>query len=459
MALQNQAIENSAGKPIFSKKDLVRLIVPLIIEQFLLLSVGMADTLMVTTAGEAAVSGVSLVDNINMLLIQIFAALSTGGAVVVSQYLGSGKKESAQKAAKQLMYTATVFSVFIMILALVFRRHVLSLVFGNIEADVMESALSYFLVTATAYPFMAIYNAGAALFRSVGNSKVSMLNSLIVNIVNISVNAVLIYGFKMGALGAGIGTLTSRIVAAVFILVLWQRRSNELRIVKLFKPEFNGKLVKQILSIGIPNGMENGMFQIGRLLVLSLITTFGTNVVAANAIGNSIAGVINVPGQAIGLAMTVVVGQCMGAGNTKQAVDYTKKLMFAVYVLMGSLCIIQFIFTNQLVAIFNLTPKAAAAAAQVLRYSAVFTATIWPLSFNLPNSLRAAGDVMFPLIVSLVSMFIFRVGLSYVFACSWGLNLGLLGVWFAMFADWLVRSVLFVVRFAKGKWKQKKVIG
>lgn len=407
--MQNQAIENSAGKPIFSKKDLVRLIVPLIIEQFLLLSVGMADTLMVTTAGEAAVSGVSLVDNINMLLIQIFAALSTGGAVVVSQYLGSGKKESAQKAAKQLMYTATVFSVFIMILALVFRRHVLSLVFGNIEADVMESALSYFLVTATAYPFMAIYNAGAALFRSVGNSKVSMLNSLIVNIVNISVNAVLIYGFKMGALGAGIGTLTSRIVAAVFILVLWQRRSNELRIVKLFKPEFNGKLVKQILSIGIPNGMENGMFQIGRLLVLSLITTFGTNVVAANAIGNSIAGVINVPGQAIGLAMTVVVGQCMGAGNTKQAVDYTKKLMFAVYVLMGSLCIIQFIFTNQLVAIFNLTPKASAAAAQVLRYSAVFTATIWPLSFNLPNSLRAAGDVMFPLIVSLVSMFIFRV--------------------------------------------------
>ena len=329
--MQNQAIENSAGKPIFSKKALVRLIVPLIIEQFLLLRGGMADTLMVTTAGEAAVSGVSLVDNINMLLIQIFAALSTGGAVVVSQYLGSGKKDAAQRSAKQLIYTTTVFSTVIMILALVFRRHVLSLVFGNIEPDVMESALVYFLTTAIAYPFMAIYNAGAALFRSVGNSKISMLNSLIVNIVNITVNAVLIYGFNMGALGAGIGTLTSRIVAAGFILVLWQRRSNELRIIKLFKPEFHGRIVKQILSVGIPNGLENGMFQIGRLLVLSLITTFGTNVVAANAIGNSIAGVINVPGQAIGLAMVVVIGQCMGAGNTKQAVDYTKKLMLAVY--------------------------------------------------------------------------------------------------------------------------------
>lgn len=224
------------------------------------------------------------------------------------------------------MYTTTVFSTVIMILALVFRRHVLSLVFGNIEPDVMESALVYFLTTAIAYPFMAIYNAGAALFRSVGNSKISMLNSLIVNIVNITVNAVLIYGFNMGALGAGIGTLTSRIVAAVFILVLWQRRSNELRIIKLFKPEFHGRIVKQILSVGIPNGLENGMFQIGRLLVLSLITTFGTNVVAANAIGNSIAGVINVPGQAIGLAMVVVIGQCMGAGNTRQAVDYTKSL-------------------------------------------------------------------------------------------------------------------------------------
>ena len=459
MALQNQAIENSAGKPIFSKKALVLLIVPLIIEQFLLLSVGMADTLMVTTAGEAAVSGVSLVDNINMLLIQIFAALSTGGAVVVSQYLGSGKKDAAQRSAKQLMYTTTVFSTVIMILALVFRRHVLSLVFGNIEPDVMESALVYFLTTAIAYPFMAIYNAGAALFRSVGNSKISMLNSLIVNIVNITVNAVLIYGFNMGALGAGIGTLTSRIVAAVFILVLWQRRSNELRIIKLFKPEFHGRIVKQILSVGIPNGLENGMFQIGRLLVLSLITTFGTNVVAANAIGNSIAGVINVPGQAIGLAMVVVIGQCMGAGNTRQAVDYTKKLMLAVYVLMGALCVLQFVLTDSLVGIFNLTPRAASIASQVLRYSAVFTALIWPLSFDLPNSLRASGDVVFPMVISLVSMFVCRVGLSYVLACDWGLNLGLLGVWLAMFADWIVRSVFFIVRFAKGKWKHKKVIG
>lgn len=320
--MQNQAIENSAGKPIFSKKALVRLIVPLIIEQFLLLSVGMADTLMVTTAGEAAVSGVSLVDNINMLLIQIFAALSTGGAVVVSQYLGSGKKDAAQRSAKQLIYTTTVFSTVIMILALVFRRHVLSLVFGNIEPDVMESALVYFLTTAIAYPFMAIYNAGAALFRSVGNSKISMLNSLIVNIVNITVNAVLIYGFNMGAL-----------------------------------------------------------------------------------------------------------------------------------------CVLQFVLTDSLVGIFNLTPRAASIASQVLRYSAVFTALIWPLSFDLPNSLRASGDVVFPMVISLVSMFVCRVGLSYVLACDWGLNLGLLGVWLAMFADWIVRSVFFIVRFAKGKWKHKKVIG
>ena len=221
---------------MFNRQSLIRLIIPLIIEQFLLMSVGMADTVMVTTTGEAAVSGVSLVDNINLLLIQIFTALSTGGTVIVSQYLGRQDIHNARTAAKQLLYTVTVVSTALMVLALVFREHILSLIFGNIEPDVMDSALAYFLSTALAYPFMAVYNAGAALFRAMGNSKVSMFNSLLVNIVNISVNALLIYGFQMGALGAGIGTLVSRIVAAVVILVLLQRHNCLLRVEKLFRP-------------------------------------------------------------------------------------------------------------------------------------------------------------------------------------------------------------------------------
>lgn len=443
---------------MFNRQSLIRLIIPLIIEQFLLMSVGMADTIMVTTTGEAAVSGVSLVDNINLLLIQIFTALSTGGTVIVSQYLGRQDIHNARTAAKQLLYTVTVVSTALMVLALVFREHILSLIFGNIEPDVMDSALAYFLSTALAYPFMAVYNAGAALFRAMGNSKVSMFNSLLVNIVNISVNALLIYGFQMGALGAGIGTLVSRIVAAVVILVLLQRHNCLLRVEKLFRPEFQGGMVRRILVVGIPNGLENGLFQIGKLLVLSLITSFGTNAVAANAIANSVASVINVPGQAIGLAMITVVGQCIGAGRAKEAVSYTKKLMGATYLSMGVLCLILLLIADPLVSLFNLEPASAAMAAEVLRWCAVFTMLFWPLAFTLPNALRAAGDAVFTMVVSMVSMFVFRIGLSYVLANPTGLALGLLGVWLAMFIDWIVRDVAFVIRFIQGKWMNIHVI-
>ena len=276
------------------------------------MTVGMADTVMVTTSGEAAVSGVSLVDNINTLIIQVFSALSTGGAVVVSQYLGRQDTDNAKAASKQLLYAMCALSLLLMGAALVLRQHILALIFGRVEADVMENALVYFLLTATAYPFMGIYNAGAALFRAMGNSKVSMFCSLVVNVINITVNAVLIFGFGMGAAGAGIGTLVSRIAAAVIIMALLNHPDHVLRVEGLLRFEFRGAIVKRILFIGIPNGMENGMFQAGKLMVLNLITTFGTSAVAANAIANSVAGVINVPGMALGLAIITVIGQCMG---------------------------------------------------------------------------------------------------------------------------------------------------
>ena len=446
------------NKPLFSREALLRLIIPLVIEQFLLMSVGMADTVMVTTSGEAAVSGVSLVDNLNLLLIQIFAALSTGGAVVVSQYLGRRDVENARAAAKQLLYSVVAVSTLLTLTALIFRQHILSLIFGRVEPDVMDSALQYFIATALAYPFMSLYNAGAALFRSMGNSRVSMFNSLVVNIVNISVNAVLIFGFHMGALGAGIGTLVSRIVAAVIILFLMQRPDNLLCIEGLFHPEFHGGMVKRILSIGVPNGLENGLFQAGKLVVLSLITSFGTAAVAANAIANSIASVINVPGQAVGLSMVTVVGQCIGARDTVQAVGYTKKLMAVTYLSMGAMSIVLFLTAGPLVTLFNLSPEAAAMATRVLHWNCVFLLVFWPMSFTLPNALRASGDAVFTMGVSLFSMAVFRIVFSYILACSWGFGLGLLGVWLAMFIDWIDRAVIFLIRFLRGKWKTKRVI-
>ncbi len=456
MTAQTQALDRS--NLLFSRDALIRLIVPLIIEQLLLMTVGMADTVMVTTAGEATVSGVSLVDNINTLIIQIFSALSTGGAVVVAQYLGRQETHSAKTAAKQLLYAMTGISAVLMILALIFRQHILSLIFGQVEPAVMDSALVYFLLTAAAYPFMGIYNAGAALFRAMGNSKVSMINSFIINVINILVNAILIFGFGMGAAGAGIGTLVSRIAAAVIIMVMLRHPGLTVQVDDIFYFEFNGSMIRRILFIGIPTGMENGMFQAGKLMVLNLITTFGTSAVAANAIANSISGVINVPGSAMGLAIITVIGRCIGAGDTRQAVHYTKLLVGCSYLSMLIMGSALFFSADFLVTLFNLSPEAMAMASQVLKLCAIANMLFWPMAFTLPNSLRAAGDAVFTMVVSLTTMFVCRVALSYVFACSWGLGLGLLGVWLAMFCDWIVRAVCFLWRYWRGSWKKIHVI-
>ncbi len=456
MTEQTQALDRS--NLLFSRDALIRLIVPLIIEQLLLMTVGMADTVMVTTAGEATVSGVSLVDNINTLIIQIFSALSTGGAVVVAQYLGRQETHSAKTAAKQLLYAMTGISVVLMILALIFRQHILSLIFGQVEPAVMDSALVYFLLTAAAYPFMGIYNAGAALFRAMGNSKVSMINSFIINVINILVNAILIFGFGMGAAGAGIGTLVSRIAAAVIIMVMLRHPGLIVQVDDIFHFEFNGSMIRRILFIGIPTGMENGMFQAGKLMVLNLITTFGTSAVAANAIANSISGVINVPGSAMGLAIITVIGRCIGAGDTRQAVHYTKLLVGCSYLSMLIMGSALFFSADFLVTLFNLSPEAMAMASQVLKFCAIANMLFWPMAFTLPNSLRAAGDAVFTMVVSLTTMFVCRVALSYVFACSWGLGLGMLGVWLAMFCDWIVRAVCFLWRYWRGSWKKIHVI-
>lgn len=456
MTEQTQALDRS--NLLFSRDALIRLIVPLIIEQLLLMTVGMADTVMVTTAGEATVSGVSLVDNINTLIIQIFSALSTGGAVVVAQYLGRQETHSAKTAAKQLLYAMTGISVVLMILALIFRQHILSLIFGQVEPAVMDSALVYFLLTAAAYPFMGIYNAGAALFRAMGNSKVSMINSFIINVINILVNAILIFGFGMGAAGVGIGTLVSRIAAAVIIMVMLRHPGLIVQVDDIFHFEFNGSMIRRILFIGIPTGMENGMFQAGKLMVLNLITTFGTSAVAANAIANSISGVINVPGSAMGLAIITVIGRCIGAGDTRQAVHYTKLLVGCSYLSMLIMGSALFFSADFLATLFNLSPEAMAMASQVLKFCAIANMLFWPMAFTLPNSLRAAGDAVFTMVVSLTTMFVCRVALSYVFACSWGLGLGLLGVWLAMFCDWIVRAVCFLWRYWRGSWKKIRVI-
>lgn len=443
-------------KLLFSRADLKKLIVPLVIEQVLAISIGLFDTLMVSSCGEAAVSGVSLVDSISILLIQILSALATGGAVVCSQYLGKKMPERARVSAGQLMFIMLVSSGTVMAAVLLSYRFLLSAIFGNIEADVMANAEIYFIISAISYPFLGVYNAGAALFRSIGNSRISMYTSLVMNVINIGGNAVLIFGFGLGVLGAALATLVARIISAVVMAVLLCKKDHPLCISSkgCMKPQ--PEVIGRILKIGIPSGIENGMFQIGKLLVSSLIATFGTAAIAANAVANSIAGFANIPGIAIGLAMVTVIGRCIGAGEKDQAQYYSKKLLKLAYVGMLLTNTALLVLSGPIVSCFALSDGAYAITVQLLTVFAVCAALIWPLSFALPNVLRAAGDAKYTMAVSVCSMWVFRVASSYFFAGT--LKLGVLGVWIGMYVDWVFRAFLFIIRYRRGKWLEKKVV-
>lgn len=441
---------------LFSRSDLKKLIIPLMIEQTLAISIGLFDTLMVSSCGEAAVSGVSLVDSISVLLIQILSALATGGAVVCSQYIGKKMPERAKLSAGQLMLIMLVSAGTVMIVVLFLHKFLLRWIFGQIEADVMASAEIYFIISAISYPFLGVYNAGAALFRAIGNSKISMYTSLVMNVVNISGNALLIFGFGMGVAGAATATLVARVISALVMVALLLKKDNPLCIATpgCMRPQRD--VIGKILKIGIPSGVENGMFQIGKLLVSSLTATFGTAAIAANAVANSVAGFANIPGITVGLAMVTVIGRCIGAGEKEQAKYYSKRLMGLSYGGMMIADIILLLAVRPIVSCFALSAEANEIAIQLLTCFAVCASLIWPMSFTLPNALRAAGDAKYTMEVSVFSMWVFRVASSYFFADTMGL--GVLGVWIGMYVDWVFRSILFIIRYISGKWLEKRVV-
>ena len=441
---------------MFSRKQLVKLILPLMVEQLLAMTIGIADTLMVATCGEAAVSGISLVDSINILLINIFSALATGGAIICSQLIGKEQIQDAKKAAKQLLLVTAVLSLAIIAYCLVSKRGLLRILFGSIEDSVMDNAVTYLFLSALSYPFIAVYNAGAALFRSMGNSKISMYASALMNVVNVGGNALLIFGFRMGVAGAGLASLFSRILAAVFVLYLLKNKKNLLYIERWlsWRPDF--PMLKNILRIGIPTGLENGMFQIGKILVASLIASFGTASITANAVANSANSLVFVPAQAIGLGMITVVGQCVGAGNFQQAKSYMLKLTGTAYLFMISLNVLMYFLINPMLAMYHLSNETAAITREIMVWHCLTAAVLWPAAFTLPNGLRAAGDVKFTMLVSVFSMWTFRIGFSFLIGKYWGF--GVLGVWTAMYIDWVFRIALFVWRVVSGKWKNHRMV-
>ena len=436
---------------LFSNKDLVRLYVPLIIEQMLAMLVGLADSIMVSSVGESAVSGVSLVDSCFQLLINLFAALATGGAVTVGQYLGQKNKEKAGEAATQLIWFSLILSLGVMTLMYAGKGLILNHVFGQIEADVYGHADTYMMIVNASIPFLALYNAGAAIFRSIGNSNISMRVSLIMNGINVVGNAILIYGVGIGAAGAALSTLFSRVLSAVMIVVLLKKSD---KIVMSNNWRLDTNILGKILYIGVPNGLENSIFQIGKLLTTSLIAGFGMAATTANAVTGSIASFQQIPANAIGVAMITVIGQCIGAGETEQALYYLKKMMKVAYACMILLGIPMIIFARPICGIYHLSPETMKITVFLLCYSCVCCMLVHPLSFAQSNALRAAGDVRFTMIVAIASMWLCRVGMAYIL--GQGLGLGVIGVWIAMTMDWVVRAFLFTNRVRTGKWLKYK---
>ena len=438
----------------FSNQDLRRLIVPLVIEQLLAIAVGLCDSIMVSQVGEAAISAVSLVDTVNVLLINAFSALATGGAVIVGQYLGRREPQKAGHSGAQLLLFMGEVSLLVMAVFYLAKGFVLGVVFGAIEPDVAAYADTYYMIVQASIPFLALYNAGAALFRVMGNSRISMYVSVLMNLINVVGNAVLIFGFRMGVEGVAIPTLVSRAVAAVVILVLLYRPNLPLQVERVTW-RHDRYVVKNILLFGVPNGLESSMFQLGKILLLSTVSVLGTAAVAANAVGNMVATFQCVPGLALGLAMVTVVSRCVGAGNYEKARFYTKKLLKWTYMTMGIAIILSLVLLPFILNLYNVSEEAEECASQLVWLHGVLGVIFWPLSFTLPQALRAAGDTRFTMVSATISMWTLRVGFGILLGRFWGF--GVLGVWIAMCVDWLLRVALFVVRFRGHKWETMSV--
>ncbi len=443
--------QESKKNYLFTNKSLMQLLLPLMIEQFLAVAVGMADSIMVASVGESSVSAVSLVDSINILLINVFAALATGGAVVAGQYIGQSRYKKACEAGEQLLVFVTFISILVMAVMYAGRGFILNVVFGSIEHDVAVYSNTYMLIVFASIPFIAIYNSSAALFRAMGNSKITMITSIIMNGINVAGNAVLIYGFNMGVEGVAIPTLVSRAVAAILIVVLLRNEELSIHISSKFKYKYDKNMVKNILRIGIPNGVENSMFQLGKIMLLSVVAGFGTASITANAVGNAVSAFEILPGAAVGLGLVTVVSQCVGAGDYEQVRYYTKKLLTYAYISLIVLNTLIILASPFILDVYNLSQETAALASKVFIFHGINACLIWPLSFTLPNTLRAANDARYTMIVGVGSMWIFRIGFGIILSKYAGL--GMFGVWVAMIIDWIIRTIFFMIRYNGHKWE------
>ncbi len=440
---------------LFNNKTLFWLLLPIIIEQFLNSLMGMADTMMVSTVGSEAISAVSLVDSINNLVIQVFSAMASGATIICSQYIGSGNKNESNRAAEQVTLTVFVISFSIAVFCILGGERLLRQVFGTVDDTVMENALVYFMITVFSYPFLALFSAGAAFYRASGNSKFPTKVSVISNVINIAGNALFIYGFKWGVAGAAFATLLSRVFCTIVIFYCLRKPRQTIVVRDYLKIRPDMPLILAIMAIGVPSGIENGMFQFGKLAVSSTVSTMGTIAISAQAMTNMFENVNGIFGNSVGIGLMTVVGQCIGANRKEEAKYYIVKLMRIAGIGTFVSCLLVLAITKPVTRLAGMEPEAAQMCLELVAAMTVVKPLVWVGAFGLPYGLRAAGDVKFSMIASVSIMWGCRVALGIFLVRAF--HLGLMGVWIGMFADWIVRAVTFTIRFVNGKWLHYKL--
>ena len=447
----------SSNPPLFTNRMLVSLTIPVILNALLSITVGIVDSIMVSAAGDAAVSGVSLVDSVNSTFITVFSALGTGGTVITTQYVGSRNYEQARASAKQLIYLTSGIGTIVMCLLLSIAPQLLRLIYGSIEADVFANAKSYFYITLLGYPFFAIGVCCLGLLRSMGKNRQMVFLSAGVNVLNFFGNALFVYGCGMGAVGAALSTTLVRVIYAAGGILMLRRKDRPIYLEHLLRFRIDFRMMWKVFKIGISNSMQSSMTNFGKLLISSLISTFGTVYIAANSASNYLCNIGWVITNAFGTVLMTVAGQCIGAGEPEQAKRYTRKLIGASAIFTYTAFPLVILLRNYLVLPFNFSPEVLEASAQFTAIGAILTMlAVYPLSFNPYSAFRASGDIMFPTVLATTSMFVFRVGLSYLLCYVFGM--GLLGVWLGTFADWLCLTVCALLRFRSEKWLKKSLV-
>ncbi|NBH85382.1 MATE family efflux transporter [bacterium C-53] len=440
----------------FGNRELFALILPILVEQLLTMLVGIADTLMVSYAGEAAVSGVFLVNQLNNVFIFVFGAVASGGAVVASQYIGRNDRENGVAASSQLLMITVLISAFLMGISILFRSQILSLLCGRVEPDVMEASLTYLVISALSFPALAVYNSAAALFRSMGKTKAIMNISIVMNAINVIGNAIGIFVLQAGVVGVAVPSLVSRTFAAVIMLILCFEKKNTLYVQMGKVLAWNGKMLKRILNIAVPNGVENGLFQLSKAAISSIVALFGTVQIAANGVAQSFWSMASLFCIAFGYAFVTVIGQCMGAGDIEAADYYNKKLLRITYIGSAAWNLLIMILTPFVLTLYSLSDDTKKLVILLVVIHSVFNVILCPVAFSLSNGLRAAGDIRFTMYASVFATVVCRVIFSIAFGV-W-MNLGVIGICLAMVGDWMVKAALIQVRYRSRKWTRFQVI-